>query len=269
MFNKFNKIFKKNGNDLTLADYKNIWTKFCFLDESGSLNDAQSPFFTVGLLKCTQPYYLYSTLLYERNKRQFYDELKFNKMSKNKIDFSKFVLESFLNTKSIHFYSYSIDKQGDYFKREFNSDPWVAYEQLSIRLIEAALAPNEILIVMADHVTTPKDIRYEVNVKRKINDNKKRLAIAGVCRLDSKCTDLLQVVDLFIGAINYDLKKELGILGKGDKHKIKFIKFFKENLGAQNFVNGFKNYQFNIFVDKNINQRLPLIFDQKEKKPSS
>ncbi|MFH1029688.1 MAG: DUF3800 domain-containing protein [bacterium] len=263
------KILRKENNNLNLSDYKQIWTKFCFLDESGSLNDSQSPFFTVGLLKCTQPYYLYSALLYERNKRQFHDELKFNKMSKNKLEFSKFAMESFLNTKSIHFYSYSIDKSGDYFKREFNSNPWIAYEQLSIRLIEAALAPNEILIVMADHVTTPKNIRYEVNVKRRINDKEKRLAIAGVCRLDSKSSDLFQVVDLFIGAINYDLKKETGIIGKGDKYKHKFLEFFKENLGADNFVGGFKNYQFNIFIDKDIRQRLPLNFAQNEKKPSS
>lgn len=262
-------MLKINTNNLTLADYKKIWTKFCFLDESGSLNDSKVPFFTVGLLKCTQPYYLYSALLYERNKRQFHDELKFNKMSKNKLEFSKFAMESFLNTKSIHFYSYSIDKSGDYFKREFNSNPWIAYEQLSIRLIEAALAPNEILIVMADHVTTPKDIRYEVNVKRRINDKEKRLAIAGVCRLDSKSNDLFQVVDLFIGAINYDLKKETGIIGKGDKYKLKFLEFFKGNLGAKNFMEGFKNYQFNIFIDKNIRQRLPLNFAQNEKKPSS
>ena len=263
------KILRKENNNLNLSDYKQIWTKFCFLDESGSLNDSQSPFFTVGLLKCTQPYYLYSALLYERNKRQFHDELKFNKMSKNKLEFSKFAMESFLNTKSIHFYSYSIDKSGDYFKREFNSNPWIAYEQLSIRLIEAALAPNEILIVMAEHVTTPKNIRYEVNVKRRINDKEKRLAIAGVCRLDSKSNDLFQVVDLFIGAINYDLKKETGIIGKGDKYKLKFLEFFKGNLGAKNFTEGFKNYQFNIFIDKDVRQRLPLNFAQNEKKPSS
>jgi len=254
------KIFgDKNINQkLTLADYKDIWTKFCFLDESGSLNDAQSPFFTVGLIKCTQPYYLNSKVIYERNKCNFHDELKFNKLSKNNFGFSKFAIDSFFNTQSMSFYSYSIDKQGDYFKRVFDADPWKAYEQISIRLIEAALANNEILIVIADYVTTPKDIKFEVNVKRKINDKYKRLAVAGVCRFDSRSNDLLQLVDLFIGSINYNLKLSTGITKKGDKHKRRLSEYLRNNLGATDFVNGFKNYNFHIFVDKDIKGRLPL-----------
>ena len=113
-------------------------------------------------------------------------------------------------------------------------------------------------MLLADHVTTPKDVHYEVNVKRKINDKAKRLAMAGVCRFDSRGNDLLQVVDLFIGAINYDLKMSTGIVGKGDKNKKELVRFIKENLGIENFTDGFRNRQFNIFVDKDLKQRLPL-----------
>ncbi len=62
------KIFQENkkGEDLALGDYKSIWTKFCFLDESGSLSNPGDPFFTVGFIKCSQPYYLQSKILYER-----------------------------------------------------------------------------------------------------------------------------------------------------------------------------------------------------------
>jgi hypothetical protein len=249
---------KKEHHKLTLADYDKIWTKFCFLDESGSLNDSQTPFFTVGLIKCTQPYYLSSKISYERSKHNFYDELKFNKLSKNNIAFAKLAVESFLGTRSMSFCSYTVDRQGEYFRREFDANPWKAYEQLSIRLVEASMSPNEILIVIADHVTTPKNIRFEVNVKRKINEKLKRLAVAGVCRFDSKSNDLLQWADLFIGAINYDLKISTGIVKKGDKHKRRFLKFLKENLGVKDFSSGFKNYMFNIFVDKDVKSRLPL-----------
>src|SRR3989344_5613352 len=44
--------------DLKLSDYGQIWTKFCFLDESGSLSNRTEPFFTVGLLKMSMPYFL-------------------------------------------------------------------------------------------------------------------------------------------------------------------------------------------------------------------
>ena len=46
--------------DLCLKDFDAIWTKFCFLDETGSLNSGNERFFTVGVIKMSQPYYLQS-----------------------------------------------------------------------------------------------------------------------------------------------------------------------------------------------------------------
>ena len=263
------KIFQKDkkGRDLTLGDYKSIWTKFCFLDESGSLNNPKDPFFTVGFIKCSQPYYLQSKILYERQKRNFFDEMHFNKLSKNNIDFAKFAIDSLLATRSLWFHSYSLDKQRDYFNREFGSDPWQAYEGISIRVLESAIPDNEILIVLADYITTPGNVRFEVDVKRKINEKLKRLAIAGVCRFNSKSNDLLQVADLMVGAINYDLKLSTGIILKGDKYKRRFLNYFKEMIGFKdkNFVVGFRSHIFNIFVDKDVKQRLPLISGNNKK----
>ena len=252
-----NKNLDQTG-ELKLKDYDKIWTKFCFLDESGSLDPKAAPFFTVGLIKCSQPYYLYSKLVYERNKRNFHDEMKFNKLSRRNIDFAKFAVDSFLDTRSIWFYSYTLDKQGNYFQREFNGNPWNAYEQISIRLAESALSPNEILMLLADHVTTPQNVHYEICVKDKMNKKAGRLAMAGVCRFDSKGNDLLQIVDLFIGAINYDLKIATGIVGNGDKHKKELLRFIKESIGIKDFTGGFRNKKFNIFVDQDLKQRLPL-----------
>lgn len=258
----FDKFFQKNkkGTDLTLGDYKSIWTKFCFLDESGSLSNPGDPFFTIGFIKCSQPYFLQNKILHARQKRNFFDEMHFNKLSKNNIDFAKFAIDSLFDTRSLSFSSYSLDKQGDYFSRKFGTNPWQAYEDISIRVIESAIPDNEILIVLADHITTPGDIRFEVNVKRKINEKLKRLAIAGVCRFDSKSNDLLQISDLIIGAINYDLKLSTNIISKGDKYKKRFLEYFKEMIGLKdkNFTDSFRNRMFNIFVDKDVKQRLPL-----------
>ncbi|MDD2646777.1 MAG: DUF3800 domain-containing protein [Patescibacteria group bacterium] len=259
------RLFGRSDKELKLGDYKNIWTKFCFLDESGSLNDTNAPFFSVGLIKCSQPYYLNSLLTYKRNEKNFHDELKFNKLSRKNINFAKLALECFLNTKSIWFYSYLVDKKGVYFLHEFDSNPWIAYEEISIKLIEAALAPSEILIVIADHVTTPPNIKYEVDVKKKINEQHQCLSVAGVCRIDSRANDMLQLVDLMIGAINYDLKLKSNLVS-GDKNKIEFLEYFKTILGIKDFVCGFKNKQFNIFVDKDVKKRP---FGQNEKEPSS
>ncbi len=62
--------------------------------------------------------------------------------------------------------------------------------------------------------------------------------------------------------------------GDGDKYKLEFLNFFKQSLGAKDFLDGFKNYKFNIFVDKDVKNRLPLKFkspepNKNEKEPSS
>ncbi|MDP3772275.1 MAG: DUF3800 domain-containing protein [bacterium] len=267
----FDKIFHKDkkGGDLALADYKSIWSKFFFLDESGSLSNRTEAFFTVGAIKCSQPYYLQSKTVYERSKRQFYDELKFNKLSDKNFNFAVFAINAFFATEGFNFCSYTLDKQGNYFQREFGGNPWQAYEDITIRLIKSNIAQNEIAIVIADHVTVPRDVKFEVNVKRKINDALSRLSIAGVARFDSKSNDLLQIADLMIGAISYDLKFKTGMIQRGDKYKRRFLEHFKKNVGVSDFTQGFKNYKFNIFVDGDIQQRLPISLETNEKGPSS
>jgi hypothetical protein len=243
---------RKNGTetaDLTLKDYESIWTKFCFLDETGSLNNISDPFFTVGILKMSQPYYLQSRLMYERNVKNFHDELKFNKLSKNNIDFAKFAVGAFFDTRSVDFYSYTTRKGSWYFKDHFNDDQWLAYERITLKLLDHSLSENEILMLIADHVTTPKEIKFEVNTKKNFNSSKKRLALAGVCRFDSKSNDLLQLVDLLIGCVTYDLKYSLGVV-TGSKYKLELVEYFKKNLGVSTFAEGFKNRNCNIFVEK-------------------
>jgi len=185
--------------------------------------------------------------------------MKFNKLSKNNIEFAQYMLDCLFKTRSLHFCSYTVDKKGSYFAQNFGNNIWQAYEDITIKLItKAALPENEILILVADYITTPKNIKFEINIKRKINEGVGRLAMAGVCRFDSKSNDLLQLTDLIIGAINYDLKLSLGIIQNGDKYKKRFLAYFKKNLGAdsQSLIEGFRNYIFNIFVDKDIKKEM-------------
>lgn len=247
VFFKNNKEIKTE--DLKLSDYDQIWTKFCFLDESGSLSNSVEPYFTVGILKMSTPYYLQSKVIYERSKRNFYDEIKFNKISAKNIDFTKFIIDCIFNVKSLSFYSYTTHKQSKYFQKNFSKDIWSAYEKITLKLLEVAVAEKEIVILIADHITTPKDIRFEVNIKKNFNTSKKRLSVAGVCRFDSKSNDLLQVVDLIIGSINYDIKLKNKLV-TGDKYKIEISDYLKAKLGTTTFENGFKNYNFNVFVEK-------------------
>jgi hypothetical protein len=247
MFFRSNKEIKTG--ELKLSDFNQIWTKFCFLDESGSLSNRTEPYFTVGLLKMSMPYYLQSKILYQRSKLNFHDEIKFNKISKKNIDFAKFVVDSVFDTRSLSFYSYTTHKDSKYFQNNFAEDVWSAYEKITLKLLDAALAEQEILILIADHVTTPKDVKFEVDIKKNFNTSKKRLALSGVCRFDSKSNDLLQIVDLIIGSITYDIKYKNKLVS-GDKSKLELVEYIKCKLGTDTFAKGFRNYSFNIFVEQ-------------------
>lgn len=247
MFFKSNR--ERNTEDLKLSDYDQIWTKFCFLDESGSLSNKKEPYFTVGLLKMSMPYYLQSKIHYQRSKLNFHDEIKFNKISKNNIDFAKFIINSFFETRSLSFYSYTTHKDSKYFQKNFASDIWLAYEKIALKLLGVSLAEKEILILIADHITTPKDVKFEVDIKKDFNASKKRLALAGVCRFDSKSNDLLQVVDLIIGCITYDIKYKNKLVS-GDEYKLKLVESIKNKIGIDTFTKGFRNNSFNIFVEQ-------------------
>ncbi|MHB8651627.1 MAG: DUF3800 domain-containing protein [Minisyncoccota bacterium] len=247
MFFKSNKEIKTG--DLKLSDYDQIWTKFCFLDESGSLSNRTEPYFTVGLLKMSMPYYLQSKILHQRSKLNFHDEIKFNKISKNNIDFAKFIIDCLFDTRSLSFYSYTTHKESKYFQNNFTKDIWSAYEKITLKLLGASLSEKEILILIADHITTPKDVKFEVNIKKNFNKSKNRLALSGVCRFDSKSNDLLQIVDLIIGSITYDIKYRNKLVS-GDEFKLSLVGYFKRKLGATTFMEGFKNHDFNIFVEQ-------------------
>ena len=238
--------------DLKLSDYDRIWTKFCFLDETGTLGDQKDQYFSVGILKMSQPYYLQSRLYFERNKMKFYDEIKFNKLSKNNLTFAKIAIDALFDTKSIGFYSYSISTKSDYFLKNFDKDPLLAYEQITLKLLDVALSEQEIIMLMADYVTTPRHIKFEVNTKKNFNKMKKRLALAGVCRFDSRSNDLLQLVDLLIGAITYEIKFTKNLV-PGSKFKLELVDHLKFKLNTKTFLGGFKSSNFSIFVDKTDN----------------
>lgn len=224
-----NKSKNTSINKLNISDYDKIWCKFCFMDESGGLSNKNDPYFTLGVLKMTMPFYLQNKIQKQRDKTKFYDELKFNKISDKNIDFAKFIIDCMFNIIGLNFYSYTLNTESVYFKDNFSNNIWSSYEQITLRLIQRALNYNEILILIADKVVTPKDVEFEVCIKKTFNKLNKRLALAGVCRFDSKSNDLLQAVDIIIGCITYDIKFKNEIV-KGSICKLELVQYFKNKL---------------------------------------
>ena len=231
---------------LMIKDYKEIRTPFAFLDETGSLNDRINRFFCLGMIKCMQPFYLDSKIREIRQKHQFYDEIKWNTLSKAKIDVIKEIVEAVFETPGIYFSCIVINKENIKFEEDFDSNPYKAYENFTEVLLKKSIDENEILTVLADFVTTPRDIRFEVDVKHNLNESLRRLAVGGIHRVDSKGVNIIQIVDLFIGAVVYCYKKDLKLVS-GDKNKMKVLNLILNKLQRKNFVGGVSTKRFKVF----------------------
>lgn len=211
------------------VDYKSVRTPFVFLDETGSINDKVNRFFGLGIIKCMQPYFLDSSIRLLRQKMQTFDELKWNTISEQKLPFIENVIDLVFNIPGINFCCYVVDKSNVDFEKEFNNDPYFAYQKFSEDLIDESIEENEILCVLADYISTPNGVKYEVDLKHTVNERLNRLAVAGVHRIDSKGSNLLQVVDLLLGAVVYEYKLQNNLV-KGDKNKIKVLKMISKRL---------------------------------------
>jgi hypothetical protein len=222
-------------NQLTLSDYKLIRTPFAFLDETGSINDKANRFFGLGMIKCMQPYYLDTQIRQLRQKMNFFDEVKWNTLSKAKMEFIKEALDITFKTPGINFTAIIINKDEVDFAKEFANSPYVAYQKFTESLLQTSIQDNEVLTVLADYMTTPLDVKFEVDTKHAVNEALDRLAIGGIHRVDSKGINLLQLTDLFLGAVIYSYKLQNKLVS-GDKNKIEVIKIIQKAIEKDNLT---------------------------------
>lgn len=244
MTNQKRKVRRKKYR---LSDYKLIRSPFCFLDETGKLHSPRDRFFALGMIKCNQPMYIYKEMNWLRDKEHFYDEIKFSKLSKKKYP----ILIKFLDClfiPGVRFYCIIIDKETVDWRVKFNNDPFNAYENFAYLLLKGSRARNEILTVIADNYPSPRNDKFEIDIKRGINFQFKELAINGICRMDSKGSDLLQMADLILGTIVYEFKIKARLPEAKSRLKRKFLREFKERFGVNTFINGYRKKPLNIHI---------------------
>lgn len=217
---------------MNTKDYKKIRTPFVFFDETGSINDATNRYFGLGMVKCMQPYFLDTTIRNIRQKYHFFEEIKWNTITKVKWAALRDIIDAIFTTPGIKFSSVIINKDTINFQKEFNNNPYEAYQKFSEYLLTKSIRKDEILVVLADYMTNPSEIHFEVDLKHHINEDQNRLAIAGVHRVDSRGLSLLQVTDLLLGATVYEYKLRDSLV-KGSKYKLKTLQRIREHVGVK------------------------------------
>jgi len=213
--------------------FKDIKTCFYFLDETGLIYSKRDKFFAIGIIKCDSPENIYNKLRKIRQRHRYNEELKWANLDRRiRFDIARDFFNVFLSEKA-SFYCIILDKEKLDFEKYYDNNLYKVYRNFSITLIKLLVGkePKEIGTVLADDYFAPDGINLEKTIKKFTNNHYEDLVISGVCQIDSESSDLLQLTDLILGSILYDLKKKEGLLVNGqNEFKRKFLNFLYQKL---------------------------------------
>lgn len=191
-------------------------TALIFLDETGVVQK-RDPFFGIGLLKVRDPAALLRGVQLIRDRREFHEEIHWASLDKagrrgcdRSLQVAHEVMDLVFDTTGTRFCCQIADRQHGDLTAKFSGHEHAgerAYEWLASRVLREVIEPDEIVSVIADKRSTSPNVRFEAAVAESVNRAEARLAIASVCRMDSRSTDGLQLVDLLLGAAALDLRQ--------------------------------------------------------------
>ena len=147
-----------------------------------------------------------------RQRLEFYDEIHWSQLDKardkraDSFQLASAAIDTFFDLEGVSFCCTVADREEGNFVGGYSSS-WKAYEGLASRVLDAAIGREELVSVVADHVDTPHNVRFEAAVKDEINRSRDRLAVATITRAHSHAVDGLQLADLLLGAAMFDFRQ--------------------------------------------------------------
>jgi len=236
--NLLNKLFKN----------RNIKTPVCFFDETGVLNNPIDRFFVLGMVKSLRPHKLNNFIKQTRDKNHFYDEIKWNKVNKRNIDIMKIIIDKFFSTYNTNFYCIVLPKDEMDFEEYFNNDFFKVYKSFAVLLLKKCIKKDEIVSVVADDYPAPEKDEFEAKVRNYVNDHNKAISIHSIIRIHSKGSNLIQIADLLMGAVNYEFKLKNSLIKHPSKAKTSLLDYLKNKLNIDDLSNGINSVKFNIMI---------------------
>lgn len=227
---------------------KKIKTPVCFFDETGLLNNYVDKFFILGMVKCLLPHRLYHVIQKLRDKNHFYDEIKWKKVNAKNLNIMKKIIDAFFISHNTAFYCIVLHKSNMDFEKYFNNDFFKVCQSFTTLLLRKNIKNNEMVSVIADHYPAPSRDEFETKVRNCVNDNCKKMSIHSIVRINSSGSDLIQIADLLMGAVNYDFKLSCNLIKNPSTAKIQLLSYLKCALKIDSLVNHFESEKFNIII---------------------
>ncbi len=226
------------------------------MDETGLLHSDRDQFFAIGLIECSNPERLYRRIRTIRDKFNYREELKWVNLNR-KIRFD--IAIEFFNvfvSEDAKFNCIILNKNELDFEKHFQNNLYKVYKNFTIVLLKLSIGkkPDGLSVILSDDYFFPESEDFEGSVKGIVNSHYQNFVVAGICQIDSRSSDILQLTDLILGAIVSDLKKQNGLAKKQNRFKRKFLNFLYQKLEIHGsfFVNnqGHETRNFVLCGDK-------------------
>lgn len=217
-------------------------TTTVFLDETGVVQHAEDRYFGIGCLTTRDVAELMRGMSRLRTRTGFHDELHWADFDKGRlrhrddvVAFARAAIDLVFDSAGVEFCCHVADRaNGDLTARfrHHRHPGHRAYEWLAAEVLHDVIGEHEVATVLADHLSTAPDVQFERDVAASVNRRRGRLAVSTVCRIDSRASDGLQLVDLLLGAAALDLRQ--GRTG-GDTQKQAIMEHLLERCDCASF----------------------------------
>lgn len=182
-------------------------TALVYLDETGWVS--RDRFLGVGALKIADPHDLRRRLTSLRSQHGSQAQLHWAQVPKSGPQMQALVesaLRLVCEDVDCYFACAIVDREKVDFNMTYGT-VWQAYVRLASRALRDLLTGDEIYAVIADRFDCPPGFDPEGAIRSTVNDAEGRLAIAGVQRVGSAGVDGLQLADILLGAITYQVRQ--------------------------------------------------------------
>lgn len=205
---------------------------FGFMDESGLLHSPKEDrVFALGLLKIQNPANLHKEIIRYKTKIKYYSEFKFSEIRNNNIKMYKNLIDLYFSVPFTAFSCIVFDKTQLNITKFFKDNYFKAYNSFTGKLIAESLDTSEYITVLADDVNTPKSDKFEADVKHKVKIKTRRMALFGICRLESHAVSEIQMTDVLLGIVAYAFKLKYNLIKTNKRNaKYKIVEYLEKYL---------------------------------------
>jgi hypothetical protein len=168
-----------------------------YTDESGSPGIGKM--FVVGAVKIRESGRLQRAIRDIRDRRVFTGEFKFRAITKGAL-LAYYDLIDELESSDAHLAACVVDPN-IHDPSSGGSEAWTVHAQVAAQLIRGVINKRELVSVLMDGISTPRNVAYDDVVRGMVNNHLGATAVVTAACGDSRWNDGLQVADLVAGAV--------------------------------------------------------------------